>query len=61
MTMQDEAEDHLIEEWFTLVNDKSMLLRQESDLVYELKDLELIDQHEALDNEIRRRLAKDGE
>ena len=38
-----------------------MLLRQESDLVYELKDLELIDQHEALDNEIRRRLTKDGE
>ncbi len=50
-----------MEEWFGLVNDKSMLVRTESDLVYELKDLELVEQHEALDIEIRTRLAKPGE
>ncbi len=58
---QEEADDTLMEEWFGLVNDKSLLVRTESDLVYELKDLELVEQHEALDIEIRRRLAKNGE
>ncbi|XP_064406505.1 MICAL-like protein 2 [Halichondria panicea] len=55
---EEEADDTLMEEWFGLVNDKSMLVRTESDLVYELKDLELVEQHEALDIEIRTRLAK---
>lgn len=50
-----------MEEWFSLVNEKNLLVRQESDLVYELRDLELIEQHEVLDSEIRRRMTKDGE
>ena len=50
-----------MEEWFNLVNEKNLLVREESDLVYELRDLELIEQHEQLDKEIRKRLAKDGE
>ena len=50
-----------MEEWFSLVNEKNLLVRQESDLVYELRDLELIEQHEVLDSEIRKRMAKDGE
>lgn len=60
--MQDiDLDDHLMEEWFTLVNEKNMLVRQESDLVYELRDLELIEQHDQLEKEIRRRVSKDGE
>lgn len=50
-----------MEEWFSLVNEKNMLVRQESDLVYELRDLELIEQHDQLEKEIRERVAKDGE
>ena len=49
-----------MEEWFTLVNRKNLLVRQESDLVYELRDLELIEQHDQLEKEIRQRVAKDG-
>ncbi len=49
-----------MEEWFSLVNQKNMLVRQESDLVYELRDLELIEQHDQLEKEIRKRVAKDG-
>lgn len=60
--MQDiDVDDHLMEEWFSLVNEKNMLLRQESDLVYELRDLELIEQHDQLEKEIRQRVTKDGE
>lgn len=53
-------DDHLMEEWFSLVNEKNMLVRQESDLVYELRDLELIEQHDQLEKEIRLRVLKDG-
>ena len=49
-----------MEEWFNLVNRKNMMVRQESDLVYELRDLELIEQHDQLEKEIRKRVAKDG-
>lgn len=50
-----------MEEWFSLVNQKNLLVRQESDLVYELRDLELIEQHDQLEKEIRLRVAKDGQ
>ena len=60
--MQDiDVDDHLMEDWFSLVNEKNLLVRQESDLVYELRDLELIEQHDHLEKEIRERVAKDGE
>ena len=49
-----------MEEWFSLVNEKNMLVREESDLVYELRDLELIEQHDQLEKEIRQRVSKDG-
>lgn len=55
-----DLDDHLVEEWFNLVNEKSMMVREESELVYELRDLELIEQHDQLEKEIRKRLAKDG-
>lgn len=51
------VDDRLVEEWFGLVNQRNLLLRQESDLVYQVKDLELIEQHDELEVEIRRRLA----
>ena len=50
-----------MEEWFALVWQKNKLVTQEADLVYELKDLELIEQHDELEKDIRKRLAKDGE
>ena len=40
---------------------KNQLVTREADLVYELKDLELIEQHDELEKDIRKRLAKDGE
>ncbi len=49
-----------MEEWFEMVQKKTKLVRQESELVYELKDLELVEQHENLDKEIRKRISKDG-
>jgi len=56
-----ELDDRLMDEWFGLVNEKNQLLREEADLVYELRDLELIEQHDELEKELRQRLQKDGE
>lgn len=47
-------------EWFEMVQEKTKLGRRESDLVYELRDLELIEQHDQLEIEIRKRLTKDS-
>ena len=47
-------------EWFEMVQEKTKLVRRESELVYELRDLELIEQHDQLEAEIRKRLAKDS-
>lgn len=54
-----ELNDSLMEEWFALVWQKNQLVTREADLVYELKDLELIEQHDELEKDIRKRLAKD--
>ena len=60
--MQDlDVAEELIEEWFVMVQDNNKLVRDESTLVYELRDLELIEQHEQLEREIRKRMSKDGE
>ena len=55
-----DVDDQLMDEWFALVQEKNLVVREESDLVYELRDLELIDQHDQLEVEIRKRMAKDG-
>ena len=55
-----DEDDHLMAEWFEMIQQKTKLLRQESEVVYELRDLELIEQHDQLEAEIRRRLAKDS-
>lgn len=54
-----DVDDQLMDEWFALVQEKNLVVREESDLVYELRDLELIDQHDQLEVEIRKRMAKD--
>lgn len=56
-----DEDDHLMAEWFEMVQQKTRLLRQESELVYELRDLELIEQHDQLEAEIRRRFTKDSQ
>lgn len=50
-----------MEEWFEMVQENSRVVRHESNLVYELRDLELIEQHEQLERDIRKRLTKEGE
>ncbi len=50
-----------MEQWFEMVQENSHLVREESSLVYELRDLELIEQHDQLDRDIRKRLTKEGE
>lgn len=55
-SIQD-LDDRLMEEWFDMVQEKTRLVRQESEVVYELRDLELIEQHDQLDAELRSRLA----
>ena len=47
-------------EWFEMVQEKTRSVRRESELVYELRDLELIEQHDQLEAEIRRRMARDS-
>ena len=60
--LQDlDEDDTLMMEWFEMVQEKTKLVKQESELVYELRDLELIEQHDQLEAEIRRRLAIDSE
>ena len=54
-------DEELIEEWFEMVQENSRLVRRESTLVYELRDLELIEQHDQLEREIRKRLSKEGQ
>lgn len=56
-----DEDDQLMSEWFEMVQQKTKLLRRESELVYELRDLELIEQHDQLEAEIRKRLARDSE
>jgi hypothetical protein len=55
-----DEDDTLMMEWFEMVQEKTKLVCRESELVYELRDLELIEQHDQLEAEIRRRLAKDS-
>lgn len=55
-----ELDDQLMEDWFALVYQRNQLLRKEAGIVYTLRDLELIEQHDELEKEIRRRLEKDG-
>ncbi|XP_019853736.1 PREDICTED: MICAL-like protein 1 [Amphimedon queenslandica] len=55
----DDGDDQLIEEWFNLVNQRNDVVKNEAELVYMIRDLELIEQHDILELEIRTRLSKD--
>ena len=57
--MMDDCE--LMGKWFSLVNDKNNLVRQETDLMYRIKQQELEDQHSDVEYELRCLLEKTGE
>lgn len=54
-------EQDLMAQWFSLVNEKNALVRFESELMAQAWELELEDRHSHLEQEIRTRLAVDGE
>lgn len=51
-------EDELLNEWFDLVNKKNILLRDESDLVFQLQQQKLEQEHADIEFELRKLLNK---
>lgn len=51
-------EDELLNEWFDLVNKKNVLLRDESDLVFQLQQQKLEQEHADIEFELRKLLNK---
>ncbi|XP_033629455.1 F-actin-monooxygenase MICAL3-like isoform X3 [Asterias rubens] len=52
-------ESTLMQQWFNLVNEKNALVRYESELMVQARELELEDRHCQLEQELRQRMAID--